>query len=138
MDINIYYRDLQFSEVFQEEDSYLSYQISLALWVYVIDVASFSVVISSHAVANLMSEGVVTDGKVLFTEADLSVMPWEVHGPSVPWSIGQEKSHISGVPQNGGGPIIILHLPECLEHLTIGAAFDLIDTCFLTAEFLGS
>ena len=44
---------------------YLSYEISLALWVVGIDVPTFSVVISSHAVANLMSEGVVTNGKAL-------------------------------------------------------------------------
>ena len=39
--------------------------MALALWVYVIDVASFSVVKSSHGVAKLMCEGVVTIGTVL-------------------------------------------------------------------------
>ena len=61
-----------------EIDSYLSYQISLALWVYGIDVTSFSVVISSHVMSQLMSEGVVTNGTALEAEGGTFVFPNEI------------------------------------------------------------
>ena len=47
-----------------EINSYLSYEISLALWVIGIDVL-FSVVKSSNVMSNLMCEGVVANGTVL-------------------------------------------------------------------------
>ena len=62
---------------------YLSYQMSLALWVDWIDVTSFSVVSCPHTVSHLMCEGVVSNGPVLQTEADLSVTPWVVGHPRV-------------------------------------------------------